>query len=117
MKLLVLDSNCSKCAFNMFLRDCDQAIYVPTTEEAAKALGKDCFDFVILDGALASPKVLQEWRAQSKMLPPVYFLSDDAAKNRHAIEAGATGADSKRNLLFVVNMFVTQRKAAESGGR
>lgn len=93
----------------MFLRPCDQAVYISAPEEAIEALKNESFDFAIFDGTLASPNVLRQWKSQCEALP-IYFLSDDAAKSQRAIEAGAAGAGSKRNLTFVVGMFVRHRK-------
>jgi DNA-binding response OmpR family regulator len=115
MKVLIVDANCSKCAFNMFLRRTDKAVYVPTSEEAIVALKKEDFDVAIFDGTLVSPNVLREWPAQCETLPPVYFLSDNEEEQRRATEAGAEGAGSKKNLLFVVTMFSAHRKEAGPG--
>ncbi len=104
MQILMLDDNWMSEKRLLLVHSPEHYKYAfaATPVEAEKKMQEQQFDVLLLDGHLLNgitgPATLCRWKAEGRVLPPVYMVSSDEKMQQEGIAAGAAGAIDKDKI-------------------
>lgn len=104
MQILVLDDCWGVMRRLLIVHSPAHYKYVGATNpaEAEAKMQEQKFDVLLLDGHLLNevtgPATLRRWKAEGRVLPPVYMISSDEKMQQEGIAAGAMGAIDKDEI-------------------